>query len=60
MARSAPAGNPNPARYHLFLRAVERVYQQLEPIPRLFLDKHKYVEEAGHRNPVFELASCRN
>ena len=49
-----------PARYHLFVRAVEGVYQQLEPKPRLFLERRNFVEEKGHRYPVFELAACRN
>lgn len=61
MARPSPGWQSLiPARYHLFVRAVEGVYQQLEPIPRLFLERRNYVEEAGHRYPVFELASCRN
>ena len=48
-----------PARYHLFVRALEGGYVSLEPQPRLFLDRQETIEEAGETWRAFEAASCR-
>lgn len=48
-----------PARYHLFVRALEGAYVSLRPEPRLFLDRQETVEERGEAFRVFETASCR-
>ena len=48
-----------PARYHLFVRALEGGYVSLTPEPRLFLDRQETVEQADEAWRVFEAASCR-
>ncbi|MEM1874828.1 MAG: DEAD/DEAH box helicase, partial [Candidatus Hadarchaeales archaeon] len=51
-----------PARYHLFVRAVEGAYISLAPEQRIFLHRRKVMEEEkeGERWRVFELAVCIN
>lgn len=49
-----------PARYHLFVRALEGVYIALYPEKEVFLDR-KEIFYIGEENvPVFELANCQN
>lgn len=49
-----------PARYHLFIRAVEGGYVSLLPEKRLYMERREWVEESnGSRYPVFEVATCR-
>ena len=48
-----------PARYHLFVRALEGGYVSLMPQPRLFLDRQETIEEAGETWRAFEAAACR-
>lgn len=48
-----------PARYHLFVRAVEGVYLTLRPKPQIFLERREYAEIEGRRVKVFEGATCR-
>lgn len=47
-----------PARYHLFLRALEGAYLCLYPEPTLFLDRCEQVEIDDREYPVFEVARC--
>ncbi|HHY35860.1 MAG TPA: DEAD/DEAH box helicase [Firmicutes bacterium] len=50
-----------PARYHMFLRAIEGAYVQVSPTPQLMLERtEKKVDENGTEWPVFEIATCRN
>lgn len=48
-----------PARYHLFVRALEGAYISLAPEYRLYIDRRKAVDIDGCRYPVFEMALCR-
>ncbi len=48
-----------PARYHLFVRAIEGAYLSLAPQRRLYLRRREWIEEEGRRYPVFEIASCQ-
>lgn len=63
LAVQAKAGKDDlpllPARYHLFVRALEGGYVSLTPEPRFFLDRQETVEEAGEKWRAFEAASCR-
>ena len=63
LAVQAKAGKDDlpllPARYHLFVRALEGGYVSLMPQPRLFLDRQETIEEAGETWRAFEAASCR-
>lgn len=50
-----------PARYHLFIRALEGVYVSLYPQRQVFLDRKEQVTIAWDQKvPVFELANCQN
>jgi ATP-dependent helicase YprA (DUF1998 family) len=49
-----------PARYHLFVRALEGVYVALYPDKRVFLDRRELLAVGGFNVPVFELANCQN
>lgn len=49
-----------PARYHLFVKALEGVYIALYPNRRTFLDRKELDEVQGKEVPVFELANCQN
>lgn len=50
-----------PARYHMFVRAIEGAYLQFAPERRVILDRTTKIEdEHGKTWPVFEMASCRN
>ena len=48
-----------PARYHLFVRAIEGAYISLSGEKRLYLERHESVTENGRKYPVFEVAGCR-
>lgn len=48
-----------PARYHVFVRALEGAFISFYPEKKLFLDRHKSISSKGIENiPVFELANC--
>jgi len=48
-----------PARYHVFVRALEGAYISFFPEKKLYLDRHKHIRFAEFDNiPVFELANC--
>jgi len=49
-----------PARYHLFVRALEGVYVALYPRKKAFLDRRKRIFTDGYEVPVFELANCQH
>lgn len=49
-----------PARYHLFVRAIEGAYVGFLPKKQLFLESQKVVKDGKHKNPVFELGVCRS
>lgn len=49
-----------PARYHLFVKALEGAYVSLWPDKKLYLDRHeKRKTKDGKEFPVFELANCQ-
>ncbi|HXL05250.1 MAG TPA: DUF1998 domain-containing protein, partial [Bacillota bacterium] len=48
-----------PARYHLFVRAIEGAYLSLSGEKRLYLERHESITKKGKRHPVFEAATCR-
>ncbi|HQA50220.1 MAG TPA: DEAD/DEAH box helicase [Syntrophomonadaceae bacterium] len=48
-----------PARYHLFIRALEGGYCTLLPKKQLFLERRERVEVDGKTYAVFETAVCR-
>ncbi len=48
-----------PARYHLFIRALEGCYCTLLPKKELFLERRTHVEVDGQTYAVFETAVCR-
>ncbi|MFQ5906227.1 MAG: helicase-related protein, partial [bacterium] len=61
-ARARPAGDDQtliPARYHLFVRAIEGAYLALRPERRLYLERREQVDVAGRQYAVFEMAACR-
>jgi len=49
-----------PARYHLFVKALEGVYIALYPKRQAFLDRKELHTINGAEVPVFELANCQN
>lgn len=49
-----------PARYHLFVRALEGFYVSLFPESQVHLDRKEYLAVAGQKIPVFELANCQD
>lgn len=48
-----------PARYHLFVRALEGAYVAFTPEPRLLLNRHETISLNDAEYAVFEAASCR-
>lgn len=48
-----------PARYHLFVKALEGAFVSLYPEKQLFLEHKEQFEVNGKAVPVFELAACR-
>lgn len=49
-----------PARYHLFVRAIEGGFVSLLPEKKLYLERREKVEAEGKTHPVFEIAICRS
>ena len=49
-----------PARYHLFVRALEGVYIALYPEKEIFLDRKELYVTGENIVPVYELANCQN
>lgn len=48
-----------PARYHLFVRALEGAYLSLLPVRQLFVERRATIEVDDQTYPVFEMATCR-
>ncbi len=48
-----------PARYHLFVRAIEGAYLSLLPEKKIYLERYEKVKYDGKEYPVFEIATCR-
>lgn len=48
-----------PARYHVFVRAIEGAYLSLAPQRQLFLARHEKVRQDEKEYQVAELATCR-
>ncbi|HJZ06167.1 MAG TPA: DEAD/DEAH box helicase, partial [Patescibacteria group bacterium] len=48
-----------PARYHLFVRAIEGAYVSLQPSRKLYLERREQIVEGDRSYSVFEIASCR-
>lgn len=48
-----------PARYHLFVRALEGAFLSLWPTKKLYLDRKKFITLNGQDYPVFELGTCK-
>lgn len=48
-----------PARYHLFVKALEGGFVAFAPEKRLFLNRRKELEAGGETMPVFEMATCK-
>jgi len=48
-----------PARYHLFVRAIEGAYLSLLPEKKIYLERYEKVKYGGKEYPVFEIATCR-
>ncbi len=59
-ARLGPGYQPLiPARYHLFIRALEGGYVSLVPKKQLYLERREWAEyKDGEKYPVFEVATC--
>jgi ATP-dependent helicase YprA (DUF1998 family) len=60
--QSKPCKNDQPlipARYHLFVRAVEGAYLSLFPEKKIYLERHEKVKHGEKEYPVFEIAICR-
>ena len=49
-----------PARYHLFIKAIEGAYLRFGPTQTLSLEPKDTEECDGRKWPVFEIATCRN
>lgn len=59
-ARLRPGDQPLlPARYHMFVRAVDGAYISLYESPELFLQRMQGIRFGDTVVPVFEIASCR-
>lgn len=48
-----------PARYHLFVRAIEGAYLAFQPVRKLYLERHERILANDKYYPVFEIATCR-
>jgi len=48
-----------PARYHLFVRAIEGAYVSLRPSRKVYLERREQIIESDRSYSVFEIASCR-
>ncbi|MGH4120902.1 DEAD/DEAH box helicase [Clostridium sp.] len=49
-----------PARYHLFVRALEGMYVALYPNKKVFLDRKEQYSIGNIKVPVFELGNCQH
>ncbi len=61
-ARAKPVGDSQPllpARYHLFVRAIEGAYLALRPTRQLYLERREQVVIDNQHYTVFEIATCR-
>ena len=47
-----------PARYHVFVRAIEGGYISFLPNPTIHLDPKKYIEDGQNQYPLFEMGVC--
>jgi len=47
-----------PARYHLFVRAVEGMYLALKPQKQIFLERYRTNRVKDKEYPVYEIAAC--
>lgn len=60
LAKATPEEQPLlPARYHLFVRAVEGAYITFCPETQLFLERRERFGHGERQFPVFETAVCR-
>ena len=60
--KSKPSENDQPlipARYHLFVRAVEGAYLSLLPEKQIYLERYESFKYNGRKYPVFEIGTCR-
>jgi len=48
-----------PARYHLFIKAIEGAFITFLPENKLFLNRQENYTEDGESYPVFEIGTCR-
>lgn len=48
-----------PARYHVFVRAIEGAYVSLGQDKSLYLERHEVINKNGEEYRVFEVATCR-
>jgi len=48
-----------PARYHLFVRAIEGAYLSLLPEKKIYLERHETIKHEEKEYLVFEIATCR-
>jgi hypothetical protein len=48
-----------PARYHVFVRAIEGAYVLLGQNKSLYLERHEVIKKNGEEYRVFEVATCR-
>jgi superfamily II DNA or RNA helicase len=61
-AQSKPNKNDQsliPARYHLFVRAIEGAYLSLRPEKKIYLERHITIKQNDEEFIVFEIATCR-
>jgi len=60
--KSKPSKNNQsliPARYHLFVRAIEGAYLSLLPEKKIYLERRETFKYDGKEYPVFEIGACR-
>ncbi|WP_300382354.1 DEAD/DEAH box helicase, partial [Clostridium sp.] len=48
-----------PARYHLFVRALEGMYASFYPTPEVYLERREEIQVQNSKVKVFELANCQ-
>ena len=59
-AKQGEDGQPLiPARYHLFVRAIEGAYLSLCPEKEIYLERREKAKYDGEEYSVFEIATCR-
>ncbi|ADI74081.1 DEAD/DEAH box helicase domain protein [Methanohalobium evestigatum Z-7303] len=49
-----------PARYHLFVKAIEGAYLSILPEKEIYLERREYIDDGDKKYPVFEIANCIN